>query len=84
MRQFNDGDVARHIPQLASVDPEQFAVSVCTVDGQRMNLGDHNVEYCVQSCSKPISYALALSEHGPEKVSFSSSFFAGASPLPPL
>lgn len=63
-----DGAVADYIPQLGRVDPEQFAVSICTVDGQRYSIGDHNVDFCVQSCSKPITYCLALEEHGEDTV----------------
>lgn len=29
------GNVADYIPQLAHVDPSQFAISLATVDGQR-------------------------------------------------
>ena len=63
-----DGAVADYIPQLGRVEPEQFAVSVCTVDGQRYSIGDHEVDFCVQSCSKPITYCLALEEHGEDIV----------------
>ncbi|MBI5174650.1 MAG: glutaminase [Candidatus Melainabacteria bacterium] len=49
------GKLANYIPQLEKVDPEKFAVSVCTVDGQRFNLGDAEDYFCVQSCSKPIT-----------------------------
>jgi glutaminase len=59
-----DGDVARYIPQLSRVNPEQFGLALCTVDGQRYSLGESEVEFCVQSCCKPINYALALEEHG--------------------
>jgi hypothetical protein len=58
------GQVASYIPQLSRVNPDQFAVSICTVDGQRFSLGDSEVEFCLQSVSKPINYCLALEEHG--------------------
>ena len=58
------GQVASYIPQLSRVNPDQFAVSICTVDGQRFSLGDSEVDFCLQSVSKPINYCLALEEHG--------------------
>jgi glutaminase len=62
------GAVAGYIPQLARVDPEQWGVGVCSVDGQRMASGDACVPFCVQSCTKPLAYAMALEHFGPEKV----------------
>ena len=62
------GAVADYIPQLKNVDPEQFAISICTVDGQRFSIGETQTHYCVQSTCKPINYCMALEEHGAEKV----------------
>ncbi|ORY47769.1 glutaminase-domain-containing protein [Rhizoclosmatium globosum] len=62
------GSVAKYIPQLASVDPNLFAVSFCSIDGQRFNLGDADVDFSIQSCSKPITYSIALEEQGAAKV----------------
>ncbi|TDD81988.1 glutaminase A [Actinomadura rubrisoli] len=62
------GKVADYIPQLAQVDPDQFAISVCTVDGQRHTVGDADEPFCLQSISKAIGYCLALEEHGVDKV----------------
>jgi glutaminase len=58
------GENAQYIPELARVDPEQFAISVTTVDGQHFSIGDATNQFCIQSCSKPISYLLALKEFG--------------------
>ena len=60
------GAVADYIPQLARVDPEQFAIALCTVDGQRHTVGDSDVPFCVQSVSKTVSYCMALEEQGVE------------------
>jgi glutaminase len=67
-RRVTAGKVADYIPQLGRVEPEQYAVAVCTVDGQRFGVGDTRVGFSVQSCSKPIVYCLALEQHGDDLV----------------
>nr|WP_300309277.1 glutaminase [Halomonas sp.] len=64
-RQRNDwGQVASYIPELASIDPAQFAISVCTVDGQEYHAGDVQVPFSIQSVSKVFTLALALGRLG--------------------
>ena len=43
-------------------------MSVCTVDGQRFNLGDVNEPFTIQSCSKPFTYGINLDKLGHEVV----------------
>jgi len=62
------GKVADYIPQLSRVDPELYAVALCTIDGQRFSIGDTEEDFCVQSACKPIFYCLALEEHGEDYV----------------
>jgi glutaminase len=62
------GTVADYIPQLKRVDPDQLAIAVCTVDGQRFSSGDADTAFCLQSVSKTVSYCLALDEHGTQAV----------------
>uniref|UniRef100_A0A4W4ENW5 glutaminase n=1 Tax=Electrophorus electricus TaxID=8005 RepID=A0A4W4ENW5_ELEEL len=62
------GQVANYIPQLAKFSPDLWGVSLCTVDGQRHSVGDTRVPFCLQSCIKPLEYALAIHESGTEKV----------------
>ncbi|VDM59381.1 unnamed protein product [Angiostrongylus costaricensis] len=54
--------------QLARADPNSFAISVCTVDGQRMSWGDALKPFCLQSVSKPFTYALVHDELGPDEL----------------
>uniref|UniRef100_A0A671R3K6 glutaminase n=1 Tax=Sinocyclocheilus anshuiensis TaxID=1608454 RepID=A0A671R3K6_9TELE len=62
------GKVANYIPQLAKFSPDLWGVSLCTVDGQRHAIGDTNMPFCLQSCVKPLEYALAVHEAGTEHV----------------
>ncbi|XP_046735724.1 glutaminase kidney isoform, mitochondrial isoform X5 [Diprion similis] len=63
-----EGKVASYIPQLARMNPEYWGVSVCTIDGQRFSIGDTSVPFTLQSCSKPLTYAIALERLGQETV----------------
>ncbi|XP_063914832.1 glutaminase kidney isoform, mitochondrial-like isoform X1 [Zophobas morio] len=56
----NNGKVAWYIPQLKRINPNYWGVSVCTIDGQRFSIGDVNIPFTVQSCSKPLTYGIAL------------------------
>jgi glutaminase len=67
-RQERGGSVASYIPQLARVDPELYALGICTVDGQTHSVGDDEQGFCVQSTCKPITYAAALEIHGRDVV----------------
>jgi glutaminase len=62
------GKVATYIPQLGRVNPEYYGVSVSTTNGQSHSIGDTNMNFCIQSITKPINYCLILEEHGEEKV----------------
>uniref|UniRef100_A0A667ZMY3 glutaminase n=1 Tax=Myripristis murdjan TaxID=586833 RepID=A0A667ZMY3_9TELE len=60
--------VADYIPHLSKFSPELWGVSLCTVDGQRHSIGDTKQPFCLQSCVKPLEYAIAVHEAGTEKV----------------
>jgi glutaminase len=54
------GKNASYIPQLAHANPNSWGVAVCTIDGQRFTIGDVHTPLTIQSCSKPLTYAVAL------------------------
>lgn len=63
--QDNDqGALADYIPELAAVDPNKFALALTTVDGTIYSTGDDEIEFTMQSMSKPFAYALALQHLG--------------------
>jgi len=63
-----NGNVADYIPQLAKVDSKLLGISITTIDGQIYSKGDTDYHLCVQSCSKPISYCIAVEENGEDVV----------------
>uniref|UniRef100_A0A7N6B4E1 glutaminase n=1 Tax=Anabas testudineus TaxID=64144 RepID=A0A7N6B4E1_ANATE len=67
-KKLTGGQVADYIPQLAKFSPDLWAVSLCTVDGQRHTVGDTKVPFCLQSCVKPLKYAVAVHNHSTEYV----------------
>lgn len=64
----NEGALAGYIPELANADPNKLALALSTVDGVIYSSGDVDVEFTIQSMSKPFAYALALTEHGLDAV----------------
>ncbi|KAJ9586855.1 hypothetical protein L9F63_019537 [Diploptera punctata] len=63
-----EGKVASYIPQLARMSHDYWGISVCTIDGQRFSIGDVNIPFTLQSCSKPLTYAIALDQLGSDVV----------------
>ena len=58
------GKNADYIPELAKVDSSLYAISIYTIDGQTINLGDYNHEFAIESCSKVFTLALVLEKYG--------------------
>ncbi len=67
-RGVQDGAVATYIPELAKANPDWFGICVVTADGQRIEIGDVEQQFSIQSISKPFVYGLALEDHGREAV----------------
>ncbi|BBZ32439.1 glutaminase A [Mycolicibacterium confluentis] len=63
-RDSTEGRLADYIPELATVDPSGFAVSLQLTDGFVYESGDTATEFTIQSISKPFTYALALERAG--------------------
>lgn len=60
------GKVADYIPALAKVSPNKYAVSVCTVNGERFNMGDYDEKFSIQSISKVFTLAMLAPMVGEE------------------
>ena len=62
------GRVADYIPVLAEADPDLFGLAVIEVGGGLHDAGDARHPFSIQSISKMFVYALAIQEHGHERV----------------
>lgn len=58
------GQPAQYIPQLARIEPAQFALSVCDAQGQLTSVGAADQPFSIQSISKVFSLIAALGRRG--------------------
>jgi hypothetical protein len=64
----NPGKNAQYIPVLRDADPDKLAISICSVDGQRFDIGDYRDMFSAQSMMKPLVYGMDLEMLGQHKV----------------
>ena len=62
--QTDRGTVASYIPQLAGIDPHQFAISVALPDGRVFSSGCADTLFSIQSISKVFTLTMALGKLG--------------------
>ncbi len=63
-KQEDKGALASYIPELARVDPLQFAVHVSNISGDSFGLGDIQTKFSIQSMAKVLSFCLAYKTLG--------------------
>ena len=61
---LTEGKVATYIPELARADPESFGICLVTTDGYVYAAGDADLPFTIQSISKPLVFAAALTAQG--------------------
>src|SRR5512143_1884721 len=67
-KDVRDGEVATYIPELAKARPDDFGITLATVDGQVFSVGDSQREFTIQSICKPFAFLMALEEFGRDRV----------------
>ncbi|MDX2375399.1 glutaminase A [Microbacterium sp. LRZ72] len=68
VRPDHSGAVADYIPALAAAEPERLAFAVVGPRGRVTSVGDDEVEFTIQSVSKPFVLAHALERLGRDEV----------------
>ncbi len=63
---FKQGQVANYIPALAKANPNDFAMSLITLDGEEYNIGSYEKKFSIQSISKVFTFTLALKNYSKE------------------
>ncbi len=61
-RYLNSGSLASYIPELTKADPNWFAISVVTKEGEIFEIGDSQENFTIQSISKVFVYGMALED----------------------
>src|SRR6187431_864659 len=57
---LGQGKVADYIPALAGIDPMKFGMSIHTVDGKQVSVGDAHENFSIQSISKILTLTMAI------------------------
>jgi len=61
---FLQGEVAGYIPALAKVKPDLSGISVATIDGKSIGVGDYLHPFSIQSISKVFGLVMAMNRVG--------------------
>ncbi len=62
------GKNADYIPALAKVPSNLFGITIVTVDGKVINVGDVDFPFSMQSCSKVFTMCLVMQESGDKEI----------------
>ena len=68
LKNTKGGKNADYIPELKNVNPNSYAISIFTINGDAYNVGMCDKEFALESASKVFSLALALKAKGVTKV----------------
>jgi glutaminase len=63
-----NGKNADYIPALAKVPSNLFGITIVTVDGKIINVGDVDHPFSMQSCSKVFTMCLVMQESGDKEI----------------
>lgn len=66
LKSTGTGKVADYIPPLARVPAEKYAISVCTIEGEKYNIGDYTEKFSIQSISKVFTLSMLAPMVGKE------------------
>ncbi len=64
LKNTKGGKPADYIPELKKVNPNLYAISIFTINGNEYNVGDYNKEFAIESVSKVFTLSLALEKVG--------------------
>lgn len=68
LKNTTGGKNVDYIPELAKIDPNLYAISIFTLDGDEFNIGDFKHKFAIESCSKIFTLALALEKYGQKTI----------------
>jgi glutaminase len=64
----SSGKNADYIPALAKVPSNLFGITIVTVDGKTISVGDVDYPFSMQSCSKVFTMCLVMQESGDQEI----------------